>query len=98
MGGGMNVRLLKDRCLAISAPHRPWTGERLGVELVSTSNVSRQAERGRVPTEIAALGSASVVRLVVCEDVLRECGSFLVVEHWRDIEVHVRIPLAEIAI
>ena len=32
-----------------------------------------------VPTEIAALGSASVV--VVCEDILRECGSFLVVEH-----------------
>ena len=41
-------------------------------------------------------GSASVV--VVCEDILRECGSFLVVEHWRDIEVHERIPHTEIAI
>ena len=41
-------------------------------------------------------GSASVV--VVCEDILRECGSFLVVEHWRDIEIHERIPHTEIAI
>ena len=34
---------------------------------------------------------------MVCEDVLRECGRFLVVEHRRDIEVQERIPLVEIA-
>ena len=28
---------------------------------------------------------------VVCQDGLRECGRFLVVEHWHDIHVHERI-------
>ena len=51
---------------------------------------------GQYQSVYSLRGSASVV--VVCEDILCECGSFLVVEHWRDIEVHERIPLAEIAI